>query len=431
MNLSLIIICFFLIVTIFANHRLRIFSFKPTILGAILLLSLFIQIVPGTILVSYFDYPMAFGVDTAITVESKTNTFVYTFTSITILLLIVSLLSYIFNFDIDVERLETNHLHTKMITFFSFIVISVKIASVGNIPFLMAVNGDSVGAALLKAKILKNEVGFGGLFIGYVFVYFPYVSLIYSYCHKSKYAHGKLLFRINLLLITIYSIYDMQKSKFVVVLFILFVLYLRLAKKVNYSIVVITPIISLLLLSAFFILLHNTPVSGVLDSVLARLFIGQTEGSFMIYQALTPDIERIAYGMPLASFFGVHAVDPAAEIITIFFPTAGDAWVNSNSYFQAHAWSIFGDISLIIGPLVVAFNILGLCIIKKLFSKLDRAYTSCVYIVIILTLPIVNDFSYFLFFKSWFCIIVLMTFYVFTIKVVEIYGKAIKNKSQR
>ncbi|MBL0438293.1 hypothetical protein ACK3YT_06625 [Aeromonas caviae] len=431
MNLSLIIIVTFFIATLFANYRLRIFSVKPTMLGAIFLLTLFIQIVPGTVLVSYFDYPMAFGVDNAITEEIKTNTFIYTLASITLLLLLVSLFSCFFHFDIDFEKLETNHTRAKLLTFFSFIVIVVKMASVGNIPFLMAIRGDSVGAALAKAQILKNEVGFGGLFIGYIFVYFPYVSLIYSYCHKKRHAYGTLLFRINLFLIIIYSVYDMQKSKFVVVLFILFVLYLRLSKKINYSIVIATPIISLLVLSTFFILLHNTPVSDVFDSVLARLFIGQTEGAFMIYQALTPDIGRIAYGMPLASFFGVHAVDPAAEIITIFFPTAGDAWVNSNSYFQAHAWSIFGDISLIIGPLVVALNILGLCIIKELFSKIDSAYASCVYIVIILTLPIVNDFSYFLFFKSWFCIMVLMTFYVFTIKVIEIYGQAIKNKTQR
>jgi len=397
MNLSLIIIVTFFIATLFANYRLRIFSVKPTMLGAIFLLTLFIQIVPGTVLVSYFDYPMAFGVDNAITEEIKTNTFIYTLASITLLLLLVSLFSCFFHFDIDFEKLETNHTRAKLLTFFSFIVIVVKMASVGNIPFLMAIRGDSVGAALAKAQILKNEVGFGGLFIGYIFVYFPYVSLIYSYCHKKRHAYGTLLFRINLFLIIIYSVYDMQKSKFVVVLFILFVLYLRLSKKINYSIVIATPIISLLVLSTFFILLHNTPVSDVFDSVLARLFIGQTEGAFMIYQ----------------------------------FPTAGDAWVNSNSYFQAHAWSIFGDISLIIGPLVVALNILGLCIIKELFSKIDSAYASCVYIVIILTLPIVNDFSYFLFFKSWFCIMVLMTFYVFTIKVIEIYGQAIKNKTQR
>lgn len=423
MIVDFLIMVFFLVVTMFANYKLRIFSFKPTIVGALILLALFIEVIPGTILVSFFNYPMMFGVDNVITAESKVETFRYTFISITILLFLLSFCSCTCRLDIDVENLKTIHIRAKLITFFSLVVITSKIISVGHIPFLMAINGDSHGAELAKAQILKNEVGFGGFFVGYIFAYFPYISLVYAYCHKKTYIHGELLFRVNLLLITIYSIYDMQKSKFVTALFILFVFYLKFSKKINYFVVIVTPIISLLLLCVFFILLHNTPISEVFDSVMARLFIGQTEGSFMIYQALTPNIDRIAYGMPLASLFGIYAVDPAAEIIKIFFPTAGDAWVNSNSYFQAHAWSIFGNVSLIIGPFIVALNIIGLYFIKEMFSKVDRTYASCIYIIMILTLPIVNDFSYFLFFKSWFCIVVLMMFYIFTIKLVELCSK--------
>jgi signal transduction histidine kinase len=95
----------------------------------------------------------------------------------------------------------------------------------------------------------------------------------------------------------------MQKSKLIVVLFILFILYLKSSKRINYLLITIIPAMSLMLLCAFFILLHNIPIGEVFDSVLARLFIGQTEGSFMIYQALTPDISRIAYGMPLGGLW--------------------------------------------------------------------------------------------------------------------------------
>ncbi|NIH44167.1 hypothetical protein HBM95_14665 [Enterobacter asburiae] len=426
MAINVMLLLFFAIITLFANFRLRIFSFRPTVLGAIFLLALFVEIVPGTILVAFLNYPMSFGVDALITDDKKIETFRYTFLSISILLLMISLASYICRFDVDISKLNTTHLRVKLITFFSFAVIFIKIFSVGDIPFIMAMKGDFDGAALAKAQILKNEVGFGGLFIGYIFVYFPYISLVYSYCHKKKFLYGRLLFRINLLLIIIYSMYDMQKSKLIVVLFILFILYLKSTRRINYIIITIIPAMSLMLLCAFFILLHNIPFGEVFDSVLARLFIGQTEGSFMIYQALTPDLSRIAYGMPLGGLFGIYAVDPAAEIITIFFPTAGDAWVNSNSYFQAHAWSIFGDASLILGPFFVALNIIGLYFLKETFSKIDRAYASSVYIVSILTLPIVNDFSYFLFFKSWFCMIVLMIFYLATIKIIELSCK-IKN----
>ncbi|HGG7405004.1 TPA: O70 family O-antigen polymerase, partial [Escherichia coli] len=169
-------------IVLISNKRLRIFSFKPTFLGAMFLLSLFIQIVPGTILVSFFDYPMSFGVDTTISNEVKIETFRYTFISISALLFIITAASVFLNFDVDLIKLETRYLRAKLLTFFSLVVILVKILSVGNIPFLMVLHGDFDGAALAKAQILKNEVGFGGLFIGYIFVYFPYISLVYAYC---------------------------------------------------------------------------------------------------------------------------------------------------------------------------------------------------------------------------------------------------------
>ncbi|WP_286499197.1 hypothetical protein [Citrobacter sp. Cf111] len=309
--MNALIVLMFAVVTLIVNRQLRIFSFRPTILGAILFLALFVQIVPGTILVAFFNYPMSFGVDTLISDEIKVKTFQYTFLSITIFLLFISFFSSFCRFDVDLEKIPTSETQVKLLTFFSFVVIAVKILSVGNIPFLMAIRGDFEGASLVKAQILKNEVGFGGLFVGYIFVYFPYISMIYSYCHKKNKKLDGLLFKINIILITIYSIYDMQKSKIVIVLFILFVLYLKFSKRVNYLVVAIIPGVSLLILSLFFILLHNASIGDVFDLVLARLFIGQTEGSFMIYQALTPDISRIAYGMPMAGMFGISAMEGA------------------------------------------------------------------------------------------------------------------------
>lgn len=77
------------------------------------------QIVPGTVLVAFFDYPMSFGVDTLITEESKLETFQYTFLSISILLLIISVASYICHFDIEIGKLNTSHFRIKLITFFT------------------------------------------------------------------------------------------------------------------------------------------------------------------------------------------------------------------------------------------------------------------------------------------------------------------------
>ncbi|WP_447018557.1 hypothetical protein [Shewanella algae] len=409
---NILVFILFIIATLFSNWRLRLFSFKPSIIGALFFLSLYVLIIPGTVLVSFFDFPIVMDVQNVIAGKTFDLTFRYTFISISLTLIFVSLLSLFFQFDVKLSSLKVSKNIALFLFVFSSLVVFIKVASIGNIPLFLAIKGDSEGAALLKAKVLQSEVGVGGLFIGYIFAYFPYASLVYSYLAKkidSK-SYG-LIFYLNLFLIVFYALYDMQKSKLVFVLFILFILYLKYSKNINYFYVLIAPLLSLVILSAAFMFLHETPLGDVLTAVAARLFIGQTEGAYMIYDVLQPSLERITYGMPLAGSFGFAAIDPAAEIITIFFPTAGDAWVNSNTYIQAHAWSIFGDVSLFVAPFFVAVNILGLYFLRSIFSKFAHGYSYAVYIVSILMLPINNDFSYFLFFKSWLCFLILMIFY--------------------
>lgn len=128
--------------------------------------------------------------------------------------------------------------------------------------------------------------------------------------------------------------------------------------------------IGLGLLGFSFIVLDQAEHSNVVSSILNRVFIGQMEGSYMIYEALKPDINRAYYGLPLSFIFGSSAVtDPAADVVRIFFPTAGDAWINSNSYVLAHAWSIFGILAVVIMPLMVTLNIAAFAIIRDFFQK--------------------------------------------------------------
>ncbi|MDP2636863.1 MULTISPECIES: hypothetical protein [unclassified Pseudoalteromonas] len=409
---NLLIFILLIFATCVAHYQLKIFSFRPSVLGSYLFLTLFIQIIPGTILVSFFAFPLVLNIQSGMSQELLELTFRYTATSIACLLLMLSFCSKYIDLDINLKSVPVSKGMAIGLLIISIVVVFIKVASIGQLPIVLALKGDAIGAAMLKAKILKQETGFGGLFIGYIFMYFPYVSLIYSYICKQILPLTSKIFYINFWLMTFYCLYDLQKSKLVMVFFMLFVLYLKKARNINYFYVLITPLIGLVFLAGGFMILHETPIGEVLNAVAGRLFIGQAEGAYMMYDVLTPDFERITYGMPLAGTFGFAATDPAAEIITIFFPTAGSAWVNSNTYMQSHAWTIFGDISLIIAPLIVTMNIVGLYILKGVFSKYLHGYAHAVYIVTLLTLPLNNDFSFFLYFKSWLCFIILSVFLI-------------------
>lgn len=423
--LPLLSVCLILVSTYYANKKLKIFSTRPSLLGSFIFLNVYIMIIPGVFLVSVFDQPMIFGVSNAISIESKNITLVYTFFSISILLVFLSLANGISSLDLKLTEVKTNKQTEILLTILSLILVALKILSIGEMPLIVALQGDSTSAAQLKAQIMNNQVGLGGFLLGYIFLHFPVASLVYSTIRKLNGKVDGSLFKYNLIIVFIYSTYDLQKSKFILILFVMFVIYLKQSQKSSKRILFYFPVLSVFIIGLLFTILHDTTFDDLYLAIFQRLFIGQVEGSYMIYDALNPNLDRIFYGAPFGSFFGNSTLDPAAEIINIFFPGADEAWVNSNSYFQAHAWSIFGFSSLLIGPLIVSINIIGMKVLREFFSIIDSGFSRSVYIATIMTLPMNNDFSYFLYFKTFICYSALMIFYLIFITPIKFQGRKI------
>jgi hypothetical protein len=171
-------------------------------------------------------------------------------------------------------------------------------------------------------------------------------------------------------------------------------------------------IVGLTSLFVSFYLLYDLDIALIFDKILSRMFVGQGAGLYMMIDALQPSIDRLMYGAPLTSLFNVNIIDPAREIVQIFFPTAGDGWLNSNTYIFGDAWSAMGYFALIVMPLFVVLNLILLIILRSVFSRFSSGYSNVVYIYCLMTMPINNSFSTFLFFKPAQTYIILMNFYV-------------------
>lgn len=402
--------CAFLFSAVIANFRLRIFSKKPSPLGVLILLAIFIQIVPGIVLVSFFDFPMSYGLHSLITDEVLYFTYWYTLGSLALLLFLLVVASYFVCLDVDLNSWVASKRMAYLLYFVSFLLIMVKIISVGDVPFVQAVMGSPDSAAEQKARILKGEVGAGGFLVGYLFAYFHYIALLYIYISRQQRLVGRLFYFTFLMFVAIYSIYDLQKYNFA-----FFAIFLGVIHSVYYGItlrkLLIFALCSLVLLVGAFFILHDASFDDVLVQVASRAFIGQMEGSYMIYQALSPNIERIYYGLPLSFFFGDFGItDPSADVVKIFFPTAGDAWVNSNTYVLAHAWSIFGFSAIFLMPLIVVLNVVVLAVLRDALKSYVGLLAVCTYFVVLLMLRINNDFSYFLYMKCILSYVVLLLF---------------------
>lgn len=426
-NLTLTCCLFFAFLLL--NTRLKFLSLKPSFLAIFLGLAIFIQILPGLLMVSYFDAPLSFGAQNLISRGVLDYTYFITISSLLILFLCLYVFSFFSNLDFNIYKINTNYRVSVLLTVLSVILIVVKVLSVGDIPLFLAISGDVAEANYVKSLILKNQIGVGGFLIGYIFKYFPIASLIYVLIHyiqnRSKlnesslksnhfYRRARLILFFNFSFMVFYSLYDMRKSALVFILFIICAVYMTIGR---WKLALALPAIGLAILIVNFMLLHGVSFELVLQKVVNRVFIGQIEGSYFIYEALTPSFDYLYYGMPLVSHLGKLAVDPSAEVISYFFPTAGESWVNSNTYMQAHAWAIFSNLSILIAPLLVSLNILFIALLARIFSTVYGDFAKVVYITIIMTLPINNDFSYFLYFKPVLCFLILSLLYMFWISI--------------
>lgn len=398
--LAIFLTVLFFLAVLPLNRRVPIFSARPSFLGLLLIMAVFVQIVPGLMLVSFFGQPMSYGLRGAIADFSFYFTYWFSMGSLVILFLLLYLASFVIDLKVNTDKYSATSRVAYAVFIVSVVIMFAKMASVGSLPIFMAIAGDSVGAAAQKARILKGEVGFGGLLIGYLFQYFHYVALMYLYVAKRQGKISGSVLAIFIIIALFYSAYDLQKYNFFFLCFLMFALRVHF-EKFTFTGGVLYGVLGLGLLVVSFILLHDSDLTTVIQDVLARAFVGQIEGSYMIYNALEPDLSRIDYGFPLAKIFGVAtSTDPASDVIRLYFPDSDDSWVNSNTYVLAHAWSIFGLSAMFIAPAMIVLNVLIFAILRDIFKKHIGLLSICIYAVLILTLRINNDFSYFFYLKS-------------------------------
>lgn len=392
---------------IFSALLLRLTGFRFSGINAhplslVILLQILFFTIPGTIAIGVFDFPMSFDMDLNISQDTKDYAVISTILSVVIFFLG---LAFLFkskmlaslNYRAQDEKLLT----LKWLTLISAIIVVAKLVSVSEIPLLLALRGDVVGAGEAKVRILTNQEGITVFGINYVFRSFTsYIYLasvmLFSYDQKNK--TKKAVFIANIPLALINSLYDIQK--FTIVLLVVSTFWLFYIRNGEVKYLFRAGVLGLGLSASMFVVTlgYQFDVTLVQDTLL-RIFVGQNEGMFYIYEFLVPDEKYLGLGLPLAGVFGIQQIDPAAEVIQILFPNAGDSWLNANSYYLAHAWTIFGAWSIILGPLFVLFNIVILLnIARPLIAKTPTIYYPIIFWLII-RLPIVNNYSDFLWFK--------------------------------
>lgn len=398
------ILCVMLAVSavILKSSGFRFLGLNAHPLSLTILLQILFLTLPGTVAIGVLNFPMSFDMDLDISNDIKQYAVVSTLLSVILLLLGLAVLFKTKILSLLYYRSEDDKISTlKLLTFASLVILIIKLASVSEIPLLLAMGGDIVAAGEAKVRLLTNRDGvtvFGLNYIFRSFTSYVYIASVMAASYDRKNRVKLFIFILNIPLALINSLYDIQKVTIVILVVSTFWLFYIRDGRVKY--LLRGCVFGFGLSAAMFVITlgYEFDVALVQDTIL-RIFVGQTEGMFYIYQFLKPDEKYLWLGIPLSSIFGLPQIDPAAEVIQILFPSAGDAWLNANSYYLAHAWTMFGAWSIFFGPLFVIFNlVIVLNIARPLVAKNPSIYYPVIFWLII-RIPLVNNYSDFLWFK--------------------------------
>ena len=367
-------------------------------LGFLIWIQIFSLTIVGVISLSIFKMPMAYGSEAAISDETRETVLQITLWSIIFLFLGLALLfklRILTPLKYTVRRSDIDLLGK--LTLISFTIIFIKLISVSEIPFVLMLHGDLLGAIEAKISILTKQTGITFFGFNYIVRSFPsyvYIAAILTYLAYSENAKCRNLLYINTLLASVDSLYDLQKQSIVLLALSTFwILYIQNGK----FLVLIKGVViaSVFAAAMLMVTLGDMTSNEILEQTINRIFIAQAEGMFFIVQLIGPSTKYVWLGFPLASLFGLAQLDPAAEVIPILFPSVSDAWLNSNTYYIAHAWTIFEEFAIVVGPLFILLNILAILLMTQpLVSNGPVIYYALVFWLII-KMPVANIFTEF------------------------------------
>ncbi|MBG6070811.1 MULTISPECIES: hypothetical protein [unclassified Polaromonas] len=420
------IICFFISFLILCLSGFKFLGVNAHPLAFLIWTQIFVLTVVGVVGLGIFDLPMSYGADLEISQETRVSVITLTFSSLAILFFGLAFLFYTKIFvPLQYDIYQGDVFIVSRLTYVSFLILVLKLISIPEIPFFLALSGDVVAAAEAKVLLLTKQTGITIFGINYIlrsFISYIYIASAILYSIDSKNKTIRNLFFINLVLVVLDGLYDVQKQTLVILALATFwIFYIRKGK---FLILLKGGFLAAFLVGLMYVLTLDQDLdSSLFVNSLNRIFLAQSEGLFYIRETIDPSLNYMWLGMPLASLIGLPQNDPAAEVVKIFFPTAGDSWLNSNTYFIAHAWSIFGDWAILIGPIFVLLNILIILIVMQALIRIRPVIYYAIAFWFIIKMPVVNLFTEFFWFKVVLDVFVNLIFVFLLVGLVELVCK--------
>lgn len=300
----------------------------------------------------------------------------------------------------------------------AILLLAIDLALIGTLPGIIALKGDVSGAIASKGAFMNQRMDSGIPGLGYLMRYFPIFSSAWLF-ERFMLTRKPLGFLILCFAIVVYSALTLIKSYALQPLIAACAVYfMHKGNRLNIRLVVKIFLASCAVIFVPFYLISGVSVFELISLIVSRVFTVQIEGAILIREAFSElRLDALLEGAPLLRRFGVVTFDPAEEVISIYFHSVGEGWVNMNSHYVGQGFVMFGSSVIVIGPLIIYLNCALLSLASRTFPIGPTQHISSLIILsCAIYLPFNNNFGNALYLKS------LVAYLVLSIFIYFIYG---------
>jgi len=411
---------------VFSYARIKFLGATAHPIGLFFVIQILIFSMPGVLMVSFFDVSSEryFGINN----DELVTIGIWYLYAVTVMLLIVLFLFkglglYRYQFELNkIREFDFDAHWSGCILIICFCVVTIVLQQLlfEAPPIYHLMTGDSELAYLTRVDMQENPekyyppyVRFALNFINIFQVY--YVYFFYCRLKIKKLSHALYLF-ISLAIATYQALYETQKAPIVFILIGLsFIGYLNSPKMVSNIIKIIFIFVGVILFSSLIIDADfNSAFTGVID----RVFLGQNQGFYQIISNIKPDEKYWFQDVYFAGSLGVNPSRADVDVIPYIYGDRDDV-VNVNSFFLGQAWSMFGELGLIISPFIVATSISIFIMICDKLIKISPTIFIPFMIYTIPSLSINQSFTQFLYGKYFILNFICIFIFYFCMKFVH------------
>jgi len=394
-------------------------------LGVFIAMQICIFSMPGVIMVSFigWDSERYIGINSSTMFEIG-MWYIYSIAVIFFILFMTICIFKPFNYRkalLDIYYLDRHWKCCKVIVFASLIFLILQVSLFAKPPLLYLLSGQIDQAYIARISMQNDPSSYYPPFVRTFLVFFTIFQSYYVFYIYNRLEYKKLsiylVMILSVILAIFQSLYEVQKAPLIYLMIgLLFIRYIH-KPKIIVNIFYALGIVALVIFLVSYVL--GVDLNSAVDGALDRTFLGQNQGFYNIIQHIHPDPKYWFQDLYFAGTLGLNPSRADVDVIPYIYGDRDDI-VNVNSYFLGQAWSMFGEVGLIISPIIVGAAISLYIIVLDRLIKIDNTLFIPFMIFFIPSIMLNQSFTYFLYGKYF--LLSLINVFVFYM-IIKISGR--------